>query len=351
MSVVAVDALDDRSRAAAVIDHLLRERFDGVFVDVLGGAFQANLARYLPAQLLRVLIVHNITPGTYAYARAVRDHVHATVGVSPRICADLVRSHGFSAEATSVISNGIEVERYVAGGERGAGPGLRVLLLGRIDDAAKGVLDLPRIARLLRDRDVVFTVAGDGPDMPALRRACRAHADRIKLLGAVAPEAVPRLLAEHDILLFPSRYEGLGLVLVEAMACGCVPVASRIQGVTDHVVDDGKTGLLFPVGSASGAAGAIRRLVDDRDLRRRLAAAAMASARQRFDSRDVAERYRALLQGLRVAPPPIAKPLQLDAWEYPAELKSGWRSSLPAPVKNILRVAVERSKYWLRTVP
>jgi len=79
----------------------------------------------------------------------------------------------------------------------------------------------------------------------------------------VPRENVPAVLAEADIYVFPSRYEGFGLSLVEAMACGCVPVASAIHGVTDTIVDDGGTGRLFPIGDWQRAADCIVRLTAD----------------------------------------------------------------------------------------
>ena len=74
----------EKQQAEAMLAALHGRGFDGVFVNVLADRVQMNLARYLPAHMLRIMIVHNITPGTYAAARALRDHVHATVGVSQR---------------------------------------------------------------------------------------------------------------------------------------------------------------------------------------------------------------------------------------------------------------------------
>lgn len=106
--------------------------------------------RYLPADILRIMIVHNITPGTYAAARAIRDHVHATVGVSKR-CRDLVRQHGFDASRTLVIPHGlnrdIHLSRNVQKPDE-SGP-LRLLYLGRMEDNSKGIFWLPNILREL----------------------------------------------------------------------------------------------------------------------------------------------------------------------------------------------------------
>lgn len=343
-NVVAESETNEKAQARAVIAHLINENYDGVFVDVLGGNFQANIVRYLPQHFMRILIVHNITLGTYAYARAVRDYVHTTIGVSPRIRADLIQYHGFSIERTFAIPNGVELNRYQALETRITHPVLRVLMLGRIDSGAKGVFDLPKIARCLKKSNIHFTVAGDGPDLAALRKSCKGLAEKISFLGAVSADNVPQILNQHDVLLFPSRYEGLPLVLVEAMATGCVPIASRIHGVTDFVINDGETGLLFPVGSVNMAADAIQRLANDRAWLGRLASSAKASVTARFGTQKMAEAYFEQIQRLKDVRPPGAGPLDVESWSYPSELKPNWRRFVPTPIKNIARVVLENMR-------
>lgn len=309
--------------------------FDAVFVNVLADAVQTNLARYLPPHVLRILIVHNITPGTYAAARAVRDHVHAVVAISPRIRDDLVRRHGFDAAAIETIPHGIELKPSPIP-DRPCGPTLRLLYLGRIEDQAKGVLLLPRILRRLPN-SVTLTVAGDGPDLAKLKRRCREFGERVRFLGAVGYDETAPLLAQHDVMIMPSRFEGFGLTLVEAMAMGCVPVVSHIRGVTDSIVSDGHDGLLFPVGDTKAAARQIARLEHDRGLLRSISAAGRATARGGFGLATMADRYHGLLRRLAAEPPKIAAPLNLADWEMPSGLHAGLRTYLPTPVKNVLR--------------
>jgi glycosyltransferase involved in cell wall biosynthesis len=83
-------------------------------------------------------------------------------------------------------------------------------------------------------------VAGDGPDLAWLRGFVRQHglADRVSLLGAVDAERVRALMAAADILFLPSAYEGLALVLFEAMASGVVPVSVESGGQRELVTPD-----------------------------------------------------------------------------------------------------------------
>ncbi|WP_336799863.1 glycosyltransferase family 4 protein [Kaistia sp. MMO-174] len=333
---------DEPVQAEAMISHLVREGFDGVVVNVHADRVQTNLARYLPRSILRLMIVHNITPATYSAAVAIRDHVHATVCVSDRIRDDLMEKHGFRPSAIHRIHNAVELPPPAPARRRAASQPLHLLSLGRVEDQAKGVLWLPEILARLPD-DVSLTVAGDGPDLERLRRASTSLGQRIRFLGRVSPTDVPALMASHDVLIAPSRFEGFMITLAEAMAAGCVPVASRIGGVTDTVVEDGVTGLLFPVGDIAAAAEAIRRLRGDPVLWQVMSRDGPSAMRARFSIDRMARDYEALLACLDREPPSIAAPLALDKWRLPRGLRGGLRSHLPTPIKNWLRGIRERA--------
>jgi glycosyltransferase involved in cell wall biosynthesis len=341
---VGLEGGTDAQQAEAMIEHLLTQGFSGVFVNVLANRVQMNAVRYLPAALRRIMIVHNITPGTYAAAKALRGHVHAAVGVSPRVRDDLAGRLGFPPAITRAIPNGVDTTAFTQlspGAPERFGP-LRLLFLGRIEDASKGVFWLPDIMQALPPSLATLTVAGSGPDLDRLRSACAGLEDRVRFIGFVAPAAVPKLLATHDVLVFPSRYEGLGLSLVEAMAVGCVPVASRIRGVTDFVVADGETGLLFSVGDTCAAADAIRVLAKDRNRLERLSGAARAAGCSSFSLSGMADGYAAVIDEVMTRPASIVAPEPLTEWRYPRGMRSGLRTKLPTPVKNLVRTLQER---------
>lgn len=332
----------DRQHAETAASVLQRDRYDGVLVNVLASPLLTNVVRFLPKEILRIMIVHNITPGTYAAARSVREWVHTSIGVSPRIVEDLCQRHGFAAENTVAIANAINLAPFENQPPLSSDRPLRLLSLGRLDESAKGVLWLPEIMRRLTDLDVRLTIAGDGPARQKLAEACRPMGERIRLIGPLVPADVPALMASHHVFLLPSRYEGFGQTLVEAMASGCVPVASRIRGVTDTIIDDGGDGLLFPVGDTAAAAAAIRRLVIDPAMLVALAQAARVHIRGRFDLSAQAAAYAEVIRRITSAPPPIADPLPFERWSYPRGLRPGLRTYLPEPVKNLLRTWKER---------
>ncbi|MFZ4575187.1 MAG: glycosyltransferase family 4 protein, partial [Phycisphaerales bacterium] len=172
------------------------------------------------------------------------------VGVS-RVLEDKLRA-AFPVRTSHIarIPYGVELSSPRAKARRGV---LRVAYVGRLDEPVKRVGVLPLFAQELSRRGIahVITVAGDGPAGPSLRLAAR-MTPTLRVLGALAPTAVGELLEESDVLVLPSRAEGLPLVLQEAMARGCVPVACAAASGVAELIEEGLTGALAPDSDSLG---------------------------------------------------------------------------------------------------
>ncbi len=339
--VPVTPASTQRDEAMALESAIRLRGYDGIFVNVLADPVETNMVRYLPDKLLRLMIVHNITPGTYAAASAIRNRVHATACVSDRCRRDLIRKYGFSPSQTFVVPNAVDATDAAAERRpRRSGQPLRIIALGRIEDSSKGVFWLPGILAGLPN-DVVLTIAGDGPDMGELKRRFSGFGERVRFLGYVPPDKVLPLLMEHDVFVMPSRFEGFGITIVEAMSAGCVPVVSRISGVTDTIIDHGKNGLLFQIGNVTEAIDIIARLRDD-DVRGQLSAAGQEKALAEFNVDLMAARYADILLGIEDKRPMQAPALDMEAWVMPSGLRPGLRRLVPRHLKNWLRQQRER---------
>lgn len=143
-----------------------------------------------------------------------------------------------------------------------AGP-LRLIYSGRLD-RAKGVFDLPLIDVALQEAgiEVRWTVQGTGPDERALQAAWR-RAD-VRWMGRRDMADVLRGYTEQDVLVMPSRNEGLPVALLEAGAAGVVPVVSDLRSGVPEVVRQGQTGFRAPAGDIRGFTDGIRALAHDR---------------------------------------------------------------------------------------
>lgn len=140
----------------------------------------------------------------------------------------------------------------------------------------------------------------------------------------------------------PSRFEGFGLTLTEAMAVGCIPVVSRIRGVTDTIVDNGVNGYLFSIGNTAEAAQIISQIAANPDTSTSVSTAARDKAENVFTIDAMARRYFEVIRQLQERRPSIAAPLDIEEWSMPKGLRSGLRTFIPTPIKNWLRVMRER---------
>jgi glycosyltransferase involved in cell wall biosynthesis len=117
--------------------------------------------------------------------------------------------------------------------------------------------------------------------------------NHVHILGYLPDEDLINLYRASDALLFPTRYEGFGLPLLEAMAAECPVIATDIP-VVREVVQDGKNGILVPYGESEALAQATIRLLGKRGLRKRLVAGGQATLRERYPE----ERLIGLLESL-----------------------------------------------------
>ncbi|HYW45003.1 MAG TPA: glycosyltransferase family 4 protein [Bryobacteraceae bacterium] len=344
-SVVAPEDRSPAIQTAALLREIQRTGPDVVVGNVFSGIVEQNLMFYLPAAIRRFILVHNITPMTYRAARALRDHVDAAICVSPRIRHDLIMYHGFTPGRTVHIPQGIADAAFVAPRPRPESS-FRVLFLGRIEEQAKGICWLaPILSNLVAAvPHATLTVAGDGPDLSRLKQevAARGLSRSVSFLGSVEHDAVASLAAAHEAILLTSRFEGSPMSLIECMAAGCVPVASRIRGATDAIVTESENGFLFPVGDVRSAASWLARLACDPELHARLRERAIQTVREKFSAAAQSEALLALFRAHADAPARFA-PLPISEWRVHPGLRPGWWYRLPEPVKNSLRILRERA--------
>ena len=173
------------------------------------------------------------------------------------------------------------------------------LFVGRLA-AQKGVDDLLAALDLLQHvrPDLRSLIVGDGPWRGRLEERARAFGllgGAVRFLGH--RDDVPHLLTAADVLVLPSLYEGLPNVVLEAMRFRKPVVATSAPGTTE-VVADGQTGLLVPVRNVPALAQAIRTVVDDPALARRLGEAGRARAEAEFRAETMVARFAVLYEQL-----------------------------------------------------
>lgn len=232
------------------------------------------------------------------------------IAISRAAAAGLLRA-GVPEQRLTVIPSGIELPGRI---DRAA---VRAALqqqwgFGRADvivGACGNLLPVKRfdllvraVAGLGRQAPVRLVLWGDGPQRGALEALCRDldAGAAVRLAGHV--EAPERFFPGVDAFALASAAEGLGSVLLDAMACGVPLLGAAVPGISE-AVEDGVNGLLFDGGTPGDLEQKLRQLAGDRDLRERLGAAGAARAAERYDIRAVARRTLELYRQVAGAAP------------------------------------------------
>lgn len=192
-----------------------------------------------------------------------------------------------------VVHNGIDLNRFTPPGasrpslpdELGIPDGAPVVtVLGRLGvgkGQAVAVAGWPRVLRRVPEARLLFV--GDGPLETELRRQVDELGLRERVVFAGRRHDAERILAASTLTCLPTIREALPTALIEAAASGVPAVASATSGVLE-VVDDGRTGLLFPYGDEQRLADAVADLLEDEPRRLAMGIAARQLAEQRFDA-------------------------------------------------------------------
>jgi glycosyltransferase involved in cell wall biosynthesis len=180
----------------------------------------------------------------------------------------------------------------------------RLMVTSSSDVPMKGLVPLlEAIAKLRVEREIDLIVIGkpkpDGRVANAIERL--GLTDIVTTISGVSDEELARLYGEAEVAIVPSLYEGFSLPAIEAMSCA-VPVVATTGGALPEVVGiSGETGLLVEPNNPEVLVDAIRRLLDDADLRARLGAAGRERVKERFTwevtARGTAACYDAILHG------------------------------------------------------
>jgi glycosyltransferase involved in cell wall biosynthesis len=219
--------------------------------------------------------------GLYRWADRIAGRATtATVCVSQRERADGLRARTCRADRTVVIPNAVDVDAYPQAPLERDVP--RLISVGRLAAPKDWSTLLYALAALEPETFAELMIVGDGPDRERVEDelARSSLRRRVRLLGE--RDDVPGLLSDADVFVLASRSEGLPLSVIEAMAAGLPVVASDVGGVGE-LVREGETGLLVPPGDPAALADALRLLLADRGLRRRLGSGGRERAKAFFD--------------------------------------------------------------------
>ncbi|HVX63537.1 MAG TPA: glycosyltransferase [Pirellulales bacterium] len=193
-------------------------------------------------------------------------------------------ANGFERRKLQVLTRGVDLDRFAPQRRdlafwpaRGAGEGLLFVYVGRISKEKNLDALLEAFVELRRSGAAAqLALVGDGPLLPALRDRYR-RAD-VTFTGFLEGETLAAAYASADAFVFPSTTDTFGNVVLEAQASG-LPVIVSNQGGPAESVEHEVSGLIFDAAESGSLKRAMLRLLDDGELRKRLAAGALANSR------------------------------------------------------------------------
>ena len=282
--------------------YIRRERFDIVNTY---GLRTSLVSRLLPAIRGRTVLItglrgidswrrwYHVVPDRLTSWRV--DHF---IGNSKQVCAVRNRRERTPQSKLVCIPNGIDVDRFTpdfvthqtrAG--LGLPPGLLCTTVAnlRVHKGYAYLLDV--VGRVFKaGLDVHFAWVGAGVDEQLLKQQVKERGlqDMVTFLGAM--DDVREVLKLSDLFFLPSREEGMPRALMEAMAMGIAPIATRVGGVPE-VVDDREAGLLVSYQDVEAGFQALDQLVGSGEMRTGFSAASRKTIVDRYSLKKMVDRY------------------------------------------------------------
>lgn len=245
--------------------------------------------------IVAIPVLHNDLKSIINNAMANSQNWDALVVVSPKLLTHM--DAAFIAKKKAIcIPNGVAIhsleKRYDL--TICSNKPFRLVFIGSMNHSQKGVFYLPEIFTKVVSQfpNIKFDLLGDGVDIQELKKRFNLIAEgNVHFHGFVENSTALEILKESDAFIMPSHFEGLPVVLLEAMAEGVVPVVSLLSGITDFVITDKKDGRLISVGDVQGFADAIVELANDRDMLIHMSMAARNTAVSRFSYEIMGKKY------------------------------------------------------------
>lgn len=296
LSFLKVARILRHERIDVIHTHNTQPFVDGTIGALLSGVktiIHTDHARDFPDKFRYMLAEHVMS--YFAYR---------VVGVSEHTSTNLINYEKISPKKVMTIENGIDGSRFKIEidkqgkrkelGIRNSGP---IIGLGVRIAEQKGITYLlqamPQVINVYPD--IKLIIVGDGELKDDLQRESAKLGTNKNVLFLGAKLDIPDLLKLFDIYVLPSLWEGLPMVLLEAMAAGCPIVATNVGGVS-RVITDGENGLLVPSKNVEQLAEAVIKLLSDTNLRDRFANAGLKKFDEKFSADKMTRQYEILYQ-------------------------------------------------------
>ena len=241
--------------------------------------------------------------------KSLLKRVQSAGAVSPAACEYMINRYGVNSDNVNPLQNGIDVDLFESGSERtvprkALGLSQDDIILGTVGNfrSEKNQKLLVQALKLLNRREPRFRAVfvGDGPCKAEVERLSRILDISESVLFLGTQNEMHRYYGLFDIYCLTSRYEGLPLTLLEAMASGVPTIGTDVLGIRDLIRHD-ENGILVPDDNPDELSKAILRLSQDLDLQQRIRNAARRMVREHYSLaafvNNYVNRFRLLISG------------------------------------------------------
>lgn len=250
-----------------------------------------------------VQIEHNsqerYTPWKLRQSRKLSESTDRVVAVSKGV-AEVLSKQGLHAPIQA-ITNGIDTTRF---GGKGLLPVKErpqdIIMVGRYAKSKDHITLIEALNRL-KHKGILPNLTLVGSGRKSYKKEVHELVKRYDLQSQVNfieySSEVDKLLSQHKVFVMSSRFEGLNLAVLEAMASACVVIGSRAVGV-EELIEDKNDGFLFPIGDANALADIIEFVLSNPAFYQSLAVAAREKVLDQYDKKQVTQAYYKLFQDL-----------------------------------------------------
>ncbi len=263
--------------------------------------FSADLWGRLAAKSLGIPVVtteHNINAGESwlwgRIKRAMKKYSRVYTAPSEAVREYMKTAYGIAVENTRVIMHGIELEHFIKIKPAVFAPPYKLLMIGRIVEQKGHSIALEALQKIT-DIPCTLTIVGEGEKKESLMRYAEELGVSDRVIWKPVTENVAVEYAATDIVLVPSRWEGLGIVVLEALASERLVIGSQVGGIPE-IITDRENGRLIPVENSEALAGAIRASVENQLAAKKNAKQGRAWVKERGSVVRMAGVYEALYQ-------------------------------------------------------
>ena len=270
-------------------------------VVILNYCLYAQIAAGIYNDASVISVVHNVNKGVFQVAARNIDNIDKIVCVSQAVYNGMASY--IKTEKLCVIPNGIDLPIIQPIFPKPLNGLLNIIFVGHLDHKQKGVLFIPEILVRIKSKGIKvhLSIVGDGKDKKLLKKQFKEFdiEEFATFYGVIPKEKVYDLYISSHIFLMPSFYEGLPLTLIESMSCGCVPVVSLLDNITDFCIDDKIDGFLCKVSDVESFADNIIKLAMDTDLLNKMGKNSELKARRQFSIQRMGSEYTSLMNSIK----------------------------------------------------